>query len=550
MERQVGMETTLFGGPPDLDDMIKLANGQIGFMTIFAHPLFANVADVIPALGFAAVEISTNKGVWITRIEQKRRDQLRSTESFDDGAISPRSQSPSPRKRENLKTNSSQSIGSTHTQHRRQPSAPTSPLSQPSTDGPESTIASSRSPGFRADGNTPDQKSPVSVRKGPLEAELPQNSSSIKVPDQEVGQSSSGVSPSTRPTSKARRPEIQARRSSNTAPNSLHLNGPTTVSSSFGTIPSAMATSNEQGQRPEESPRYHQYLPLAVERRSALPNEPVQSIYHQPQGVAREEQTIGGTSANASSISPHTLPGRSPRHHQTETQSPTLSSAHTSYPSTIDQSSLLSSGGQTYLTNVTSGQSVMPTEPTSFLTRSSREELQAEVEASNDGPWFGVPKQRGPVGDQAKIRSDILPSPIGVAADSTPPGSPLISNRSALASSSARPAEENGEGSRTKHLVYASTFPLSNGDEQDTSSHGDDGSGRDGEANTKKRMGRLKFWRKVVSSVGQTSHTTTAANIATATTSNDAALGVAGGSDSTHASGSDNKISNAKTKKI
>ena len=75
MEQAVGMETTLFGGPPELGNMLKLANGQIGFMTIFAHPLFANVSDIIPAMRFAADEILTNKGVWFTRAEQEKRLQ-------------------------------------------------------------------------------------------------------------------------------------------------------------------------------------------------------------------------------------------------------------------------------------------------------------------------------------------------------------------------------------------------------------------------------------------------------------------------------------------
>lgn len=96
MESAVGMETTLFGGPPEIGNMLKLANGQIGFMTIFAHPLFANVADIIPAMSFAADEILTNKGVWFTRAEQEKRKELlkRETHFTDNGAVSPRSQSP------------------------------------------------------------------------------------------------------------------------------------------------------------------------------------------------------------------------------------------------------------------------------------------------------------------------------------------------------------------------------------------------------------------------------------------------------------------------
>ena len=101
MESAVGMETTLFGGPPELGNMLKLANGQIGFMTIFAHPLFANVADIIPAMRFAADEILTNKGVWFTRAEHEKRLQILHKQGgglTDSGAVSPRTQSPVGRK--------------------------------------------------------------------------------------------------------------------------------------------------------------------------------------------------------------------------------------------------------------------------------------------------------------------------------------------------------------------------------------------------------------------------------------------------------------------
>ena len=104
MESAVGMETTLFGGPPEIGNMLKLANGQIGFMTIFAHPLFANVADIIPATGFAADEILTNKGVWFTRAEQEKRKEMlkKETHFTDHGSVSPRSQSPAAGNRKSL----------------------------------------------------------------------------------------------------------------------------------------------------------------------------------------------------------------------------------------------------------------------------------------------------------------------------------------------------------------------------------------------------------------------------------------------------------------
>jgi len=115
MENAVGMETTLFGGPPELGNMLKLANGQIGFMTIFAHPLFANVSDVIPAMSFAADEILTNKGVWFTRAEQEKRKEALRRESghTEGGSISPRSQSPSAGFRKSLTAHNDKE-GATH----------------------------------------------------------------------------------------------------------------------------------------------------------------------------------------------------------------------------------------------------------------------------------------------------------------------------------------------------------------------------------------------------------------------------------------------------
>lgn len=100
MEQAVGMETALYGGPPEVGNVLKLAHGQIGFMTIFAQPLFANVADVIPAMRFAVDEISTNKDVWSTRAEHENKMQLlRRTAGFGEtGAVSPRTQSPAGRK--------------------------------------------------------------------------------------------------------------------------------------------------------------------------------------------------------------------------------------------------------------------------------------------------------------------------------------------------------------------------------------------------------------------------------------------------------------------
>lgn len=97
MERDVGMDSTLFGGPPELGNITKLANSQIGFMNFFGLPLFEGVADVLPDLQYAVDEITINKAVWEARIEQeKRREAMRAEKHRyrSEGTQSPRSASP------------------------------------------------------------------------------------------------------------------------------------------------------------------------------------------------------------------------------------------------------------------------------------------------------------------------------------------------------------------------------------------------------------------------------------------------------------------------
>ncbi|KAI9876040.1 MAG: 3',5'-cyclic-nucleotide phosphodiesterase [Pleopsidium flavum] len=73
MEKDYGIPTALFGGPPELGSLIKLANSQIGFMNIFARPLFEAVTDVFPAMQFTVDEILANKAVWEGKIEKEKQ---------------------------------------------------------------------------------------------------------------------------------------------------------------------------------------------------------------------------------------------------------------------------------------------------------------------------------------------------------------------------------------------------------------------------------------------------------------------------------------------
>lgn len=97
MEVDVGLPTTLFGGPPELGNVIKLAHSQIGFMNVFAKPLFEAVTDIIPAMGFAVEEISRNVSVWQGKIErEKSNESARGGRHHppSEDLLSPRSNSP------------------------------------------------------------------------------------------------------------------------------------------------------------------------------------------------------------------------------------------------------------------------------------------------------------------------------------------------------------------------------------------------------------------------------------------------------------------------
>ena len=97
MENDVGIPTTLFGGPPELGNITKLANSQIGFMNIFAMPLFEAVTDILPGMRFAVDEIKINQAVWKEKIDEQETKQQRIAEQerfVSEGYQSPRSGSP------------------------------------------------------------------------------------------------------------------------------------------------------------------------------------------------------------------------------------------------------------------------------------------------------------------------------------------------------------------------------------------------------------------------------------------------------------------------
>lgn len=95
MENDLGMSTTLFGGPPELGNLTKLANSQNGFMSIFACPLFEAIRDILPCMTFAVTEMRANQDIWKRKIEEQTPAGHRERSLSSESLLSPRSVSPS-----------------------------------------------------------------------------------------------------------------------------------------------------------------------------------------------------------------------------------------------------------------------------------------------------------------------------------------------------------------------------------------------------------------------------------------------------------------------
>lgn len=72
METDLGIPTALFA--PPVRETIELGQSQIGFINIFAFPLFQGVADIMPAMGFCVDQLINNKRLWEEKVaaEQMR----------------------------------------------------------------------------------------------------------------------------------------------------------------------------------------------------------------------------------------------------------------------------------------------------------------------------------------------------------------------------------------------------------------------------------------------------------------------------------------------
>ncbi|KAI9849682.1 MAG: 3',5'-cyclic-nucleotide phosphodiesterase [Sclerophora amabilis] len=92
MENDLEIPSALFA-PPIQDSVVELGKSQIGFMNLFALPLFQGVTDILPAMKFSVDQMQANKKAWEIKIDVENNSRkLRPIELKT--SVSPRSGSP------------------------------------------------------------------------------------------------------------------------------------------------------------------------------------------------------------------------------------------------------------------------------------------------------------------------------------------------------------------------------------------------------------------------------------------------------------------------
>lgn len=70
MENELGITSSLMAPPKK--DLVSLSKGQVGFMNLFAIPLFQGVADIMPGMTYTVEELETNKGLFETHMQEEQ----------------------------------------------------------------------------------------------------------------------------------------------------------------------------------------------------------------------------------------------------------------------------------------------------------------------------------------------------------------------------------------------------------------------------------------------------------------------------------------------
>lgn len=217
METKIGVPTTLFGGPPELGNLIKLANSQIGFMDIFARPLFEGLTKILPSMDFAVDEMKANHEVWVEKMKQgnaKLETKTGNDKNLSEDSLSPQPESPS---RSSNQPELSHPEGLPASRVTSGAPLPSESLRKPEQNGETSPASGTSGP---TTSETPDL-SPQSRSQGSRRSSLglPPGYVSSRPDSTSYSRRSSGAYPAANPIA----PNTSTRRSSNTVPSQLHL---------------------------------------------------------------------------------------------------------------------------------------------------------------------------------------------------------------------------------------------------------------------------------------------------------------------------------------
>lgn len=92
MEDELQIPSALMAPPKK--DIGSLAKAQLGFMNLFAIPLFQGVADIMPGMKYTVDELDINKGHFERMVEEEKMKELQDQQIITrEGTLSPRSMS-------------------------------------------------------------------------------------------------------------------------------------------------------------------------------------------------------------------------------------------------------------------------------------------------------------------------------------------------------------------------------------------------------------------------------------------------------------------------
>ena len=254
MEDDLGIPSALFA-PPIRDNIVEMGKSQVGFMSVFALPLFQGVSQIMPAMRFSVDEMHINKSIWETKIEEGQEAERSSTTALPD----PTSQPDSFRLTGNNSTIPPMPLPSElHPPEIKTSSGQISPLTSrtPTKEFPDGSRRSSFGAVIHPSSTTPSSKNHTNTTLAPENTttqsrrsstnttllngqSLPTDHSSTSASDRSA--SSSGA------FSSAHTPAHLNRRSSNTAPSQLQLGlAPDTPHTKGGAVASNTTTTRRR----------------------------------------------------------------------------------------------------------------------------------------------------------------------------------------------------------------------------------------------------------------------------------------------------------------